>query len=358
MRLAWFHPGPLTHSLDASDAVDVAAELRTRHVIDQFNVGSAHDFVWQHAQSPYDLTLFELGDTAQYDFIWAYLFHYPGVVILRAPSLEHRRREALAIARRLEELRAERAFSHWDFLGAPVLASRLVVVHDATAALEVEGKLAGAHVRVVPVGVNAVRLSHASGGCRFLIAGNRADVALQAAARARDAGAPIDVFTDTTQIDDATVAVALEWPPTGAPPIAGLRAMAAGLPVIVFETEAVAAWPALDPQTWQPRGYRSDVVPVVVSIDPRDEEHSLMLAMRRLSSDAALRARLGDAARRWAREHASVRTAALAWDDVLSDAIVSRPVATAGVPRHLTADGTAVARAILEEMGVTVDFLE
>jgi hypothetical protein len=76
--------------------------------------------------------------------------------------------------------------------------------------------------------------------------------------------------------------------------------MAAGKPVIVFETLVTAGWAALDPQTWQPRGFgRESADPVAVSIDPRDEEHSLMLAIQRLSSDPGLRARLADAAQAW-----------------------------------------------------------
>jgi hypothetical protein len=75
--------------------------------------------------------------------------------------------------------------------------------------------------------------------------------------------------------------------------------MAARKPVIVLETTTTAEWPALDPQTWRPRGFSSDP-PIVVSLDPRDEEHSLVLAIQRLSTDAALRWRLGDAAHAWA----------------------------------------------------------
>jgi hypothetical protein len=79
--------------------------------------------------------------------------------------------------------------------------------------------------------------------------------------------------------------------------------MSAHKPLIVLETTSTADWPALDPQTWQPRGFTLDP-PIVVSIDPRDEEHSLMLAIRRLSNDAALRQRLADAAYAWATSHA------------------------------------------------------
>ena len=58
--------------------------------------------------------------------------------------------------------------------------------------------------------------------------------------------------------------------------------MAAGKAVITIETEATAEWPAIDPQTWRPRGLAVNDAPIAVTVDPRDEEHSLMLAIRRL----------------------------------------------------------------------------
>ena len=74
--------------------------------------------------------------------------------------------------------------------------------------------------------------------------------------------------------------------------------MRARKPVVVLETTMTAEWPALDPQSWKPRGFATEA-PIVVSLDPRDEEHSLMLAIQRLSTDSELRTQLADAAHRW-----------------------------------------------------------
>jgi len=177
--------------------------------------------------------------------------------------------------------------------------------------------------------------------------------------RARYAGARLDFMTDTSHdrvLQEADILVTLEWPPsdesTGA-----LAAMATARPVIVFETESTAGWPALNPQTWQPRG-SSDEQPIVVSIDPRDEEHSLSLALRRLASDADLRRELGTAAHAWWRGHATVAHAAGAWRTILQEAVtLAPPPRPQDWPRHLTADGTERAREILAEFGTRVDFL-
>jgi hypothetical protein len=133
--------------------------------------------------------------------------------------------------------------------------------------------------------------------------------------------------------------------------------MAAGKAVIVMETDTTADWPAYDPQTWRPRGRGGDE-PIVVSIDPRDEEHSLMVAIRDLARDAALRAAIGASARRWWSTHATVERAVAAWRPLLAEAATMQPPPRSeNWPRHLAADGTDAARDVLAEIGATVDFL-
>ena len=73
-------------------------------------------------------------------------------------------------------------------------------------------------------------------------------------------------------------------------------------PVIVAETESTARLAGARPADVAAASDCAPVPapprrPIAISIDPRDEEHSLMLALVRLASDAALRAALGGAAR-------------------------------------------------------------
>ena len=348
MKVAWFAP----------ELPDLVRELGQSDAIDHFDHRRAHEFVWRHFTAPFDLTVFELGDTEQHDFVWPYLFHYPGIVLLRAASLQHSRSTWLTLRRQHHHLRAERAYSGWNFLRAPLLASRAVVVHDDVVARELREDFPDVRVDVVSMGAAAPTVSRSDGRVRFHVPGPRREVADRAAARARDAGAGITVVAGMNDIRQGDVVIALEWPPTAGPPLDALRAMTAGLPTIVLETEAVAAWPTLDAQTWQRRGY-ADAAPVAISIDPRDEEHSLMLAMRRLASDATLRGSLGTAARAWAHEHANLMIAAAEWRRILVEATHLEPLARrSDLPAHLVEDGTAAARAILREVGATVDFLE
>ena len=117
---------------------------------------------------------------------------------------------------------------------------------------------------------------------------------------------------------DADVIISVPWPWFAEPPTEALAAMAAGKPVVVLETAGTADWPALDPQSWQPRGPTSQP-PIAVSIDPLDEEHSLVLAVGRLSGDPVLRTQLGQSAKHWWRTHATPAHAAADWVRILSE---------------------------------------
>jgi len=346
VRLAWFAPAP----------DDIALELERRHEVDRYDEDQAHDFVWRHFRAPYDLTVFELADSPAHAYVWPYVFHYPGVVVLQATSVQRSRGRALH--HRRSHLRAERAFAGPDLLRTPLAAARMVIVHDAAVARDLRMAHPDVDTRILPLGAIPPRLWPSASPSRVRVVSSHPAVVEHAASRARDAGTPIETVSGLQDLRSNDVVVALEWPPTATPPIDAVRAMAAGVPAIVFETEAVAAWPTLDPQTWRPRGYLNTDAPIAISIDPRDEEHSLMLAMRRLSLDGELRRRLGRAAEAWAGRHAAVSIAAPVWEAVLAEAMRLPPPATDGLPSHLLADGTATARSVLREFGVTVDFLD
>ncbi len=298
MRLAWFRPafaGTSPPSPEASAWQDTALLVRAlhaRHTIDLIDARRAHDFVWQQARTPVDLCVFELDDTPHHGFVAAYAVHYPGIVLLRGLP------------------RHDRALR----------ASRLVVVPHEPVARAVADDYPGTLVRTLVPGVEPLP--------------NTAPAVVEA----------------------------LHWPPDGAALTYAMAGMAAGRAVIVFDGPETADWPSLDPQNWQPRdplersrpysgyaaepGPRPQREPICVSIDPRDESHSLRLARRRLWEDASLRARLGAAARAWWRRSATVEVASTGFEALLEEAR-ALPVPA---PTELR-DGTAKARRILSELG-------
>jgi hypothetical protein len=366
MRLAWFRPA--THVPDRLD--DTAALVRalaSEHDIHVVDEARAHDFIRLDFRTPFDRCVFELANTPEHAYIWPYLLHVPGVLRLRSLTLHESRTDALRRQHRESDRMKELAFSDWDLVGAPILGSRLTVVSDAYSVARLQRSYPEARIRHAPLGLGSDPLHDATqgiesrreGGLTLIAAPGRATVIGRAVARARDAGAHLDLMTDAPPdrvLDEADVIVAMTWPPADELTLA-IAGMAAGKALVVFETEHTAGWPSLDPQTWQPRGWTSDR-PIVVSVDPRDEEHSLSLALRRLANDSALRHELGTAAHAWWHQHATVDNAVLAWRSILAEAAaIPPPTRPQNWPRHLTADGTERAREIFAEFGATVDFL-
>ena len=159
----------------------------------------------------------------------------------------------------------------------------------------------------------------------------------------------------------ADVCLCLQWPERWQAFEDWLRCLAAGRPTIVTDFADRADVPSLDPRDWHARQALAasphngtSHVPACVSIDIVDEEHSLRLAMRRLTRDAVLRDQIGRGARRlWESrfrlerlEADFARAIARALDIPPSD------VQREGLPAHLLADGAEQVKAILEPFGV------
>jgi glycosyltransferase involved in cell wall biosynthesis len=349
MRIAWFRPGhtDATNPLDSTAAL--IDELKTTHDITVIIETAAHDFVWRHLQQPWDVCVFELDNTRAHQFIWGYLPNYPGVVVLHSIDLAN--------------------------LRVAVLVSRSVVVSEPGLAERLKSRFPTATVRHAPTfavsrisattdEAAADRIRHADAGApsaKFAVYDSRVRGHLieRAIERARNAGATFDVLArewTPAALAQADVVIAPAWPPFQSSFTPLLAAMAAGKAVITTETETTAEWPAIDPQTWRHRGFLVNDAPVAVTVDPRDEEHSLMLAIRKLSADATLRDQLGRAARAWWEAHATPTRAASAWTAILEEAATLTPPPRGDDwPKQFLLDGTGLARGILSEFGLTND---
>ncbi len=379
MRLAWFRPSSAAQEASAP----LVAELAARHDLDLYTHVNAHDFVWTQFRAPYELCVFELDNTAAHAFIWPYLLHYRGVLLLASATLHDSRARALAAARRRDDYEAEFLFSErhpprpvrtlpwepegaWPMLRVPLTAARVTVVPNRALADALRDEHPYARIVYAPLAAPSAdaapeRRADAAATVTFgMLTGDRVEVARRALARAHGLGASAALIEQASAervLREADVVIALASPPGGMPQRLARAALGAGVPVTTLETILTADWPALDPQTWRPRGLSKER-PIAVTVDPRDEEHSLALAMRRLSTDAALRSELGEAARAWSHAHEGLAVASDAWERLLQEAArVEPPPRPADWPAHLTPDGTERARATLAEFGVTVDLL-
>src|SRR5215207_8022974 len=115
MRIAWFSPFPPVRTGIADCSAELAAALRARgYTIDPYPAESAHDFPWTHRQQPYDLIVYQFGNSSHHDYEWAYALRYPGLVALHDTHLHHARAAFLLREGRAADYRAEFAWSHPD----------------------------------------------------------------------------------------------------------------------------------------------------------------------------------------------------------------------------------------------------
>jgi glycosyltransferase involved in cell wall biosynthesis len=448
VRLAWFTPWPpqasgvAGRSRELTDlltkrgwGIDVCVDERripalSRHDDDPVEPGilrvqSAHDFVWRHARRQYNLVVYQVGNSKHHDFIWPYLFQWPGLVVLHDVRLHHARARRLLRPGGAASYRAEFAFDHpatpidaaelavsgfdgryyaaWPMLRAVVESARAVGVHSRGGQAAVAEAFPGRAVSYLPLGEGSLagvndaerartrraygagddsvvfgafgglsadkrvtEIVRASGqlrrrhaNVRLWLAGTSAlDVSLASLAEAHGVG---EAVTHLGALDDAAfdqaiaavdVSLNLRWPSAIETSGPWLRAMAMERPTISMELEHQAHVPALDPRDWRARNPADTRPPVTVSIDVLDEHHSLVLAMDRLAADAALRARLGGAAREyWLTEH-TPGLMAEAYDRVLRDTI-QRPLPHITLPASLRPDVWESTRGIAEECGLT-----
>jgi glycosyltransferase involved in cell wall biosynthesis len=176
VRLAWFTPWPPQRSGIAGRSAELVPGLAARgHGIDVYvheervpvdrhasdapvapgatRVLGAHDFVWRHARHPYDLTVYQVGNSALHDFIWPYLFRWPGLAILHDARLHHARGRALLARGRSDAYRAEFAWAHPDVspdaaeLGVLGLGGAYLYTWPMTRSVLASSRLIAVHAR-------------------------------------------------------------------------------------------------------------------------------------------------------------------------------------------------------------------
>jgi glycosyltransferase involved in cell wall biosynthesis len=136
VRVAWFSPMPPVRSGIAACSAQLVPALRTQAGISRVDVfvdeplaaspdvTSAHEFPWRHRIAPYDLTVYQVGNSSHHDYLWPYLFRFPGLAVLHDPHLHHARAAALLRTRRYAHYRSEFAANHPD---TPAGAAELAI---------------------------------------------------------------------------------------------------------------------------------------------------------------------------------------------------------------------------------------
>ena len=442
MRLAWCSPLPPTRSGIADYSADVLPLLRARHTVEAFvastdevawavahglDASSAHDLLWRHARAPYDVIVYQLGNSWCHDYMWPYIFQLPGLVVLHDGHLHHARAWSLLRRQRIDDYRAEFEDAHpeappnaaaiglagyagpvyyfWPMLRAVIESARGLAVHSPGLANALGQSYPNRTVQLVRMGVpdpaagaserERIRARHGVSPETVVIAAyggvtpeKRIPQILRALATTRfvqpnlklllvgettahyDANADAvaagvsDLVAITGYVPEfelpaylaaADIACCLRWPTAQETSASWLRCLAAGLPTIVTDLAHQSDLATLDPRNWTVQHGLADLAaptPVAVAIDILDEDHSLGLALRRLTVDAALRQQLGHAARgHWAAQHRLDHMAG-DYEHALAAAAALEP-GTAALPRHLRPNPLAHAQTLIAPFGLT-----
>jgi glycosyltransferase involved in cell wall biosynthesis len=408
MRIAWFSPLPPAPTGIADYSASVLPLLDAAGLaVDRFEEKNAHDFVWHHRRTPYDLVVYQLGNAPWHDFMWGYLFRYPGLVVLHDARLHHARASQLFRARRVDDYRREFAWNHPDALpGAAELAieglggpafyywpmtktvidsARVVAVHNTFVAGELRARHPQARIETIRLGT-ADR--QPSPGARELIRrtlGIPADAVVFVSfglVTAEKRIAPILGALGTLSARGVNAHLLV----VGAAEFQGLDELIAarGVADRVHATGYVDSariadylsagdvslslrWPTAEETSasWLDSLAASKPtiitllphtagVPssVAIAIDLLEEDAALLAAMSRLATEGALREALGKAGRNyWTANHQLSMTAS-DYQRVIAQAAGTPAPPQAGLPAHLTDDYSSRATSIAREIGV------
>ena len=159
----------------------------------------------------------------------------------------------------------------------------------------------------------------------------------------------------------ADVYLCLRWPSTGETSASMIRCLAMGKPIIATDLALNRDMPMLlTPWAWtlsHPWKNTGDAQPLGVAIDILDEDHSLEITLRRLSTDASLRRQLGLRARQYWESHHRLEMMAEDYHQLLNahettptTSYSQIPIADNSIQNHATD--------LLCTFGVTPDILE
>ncbi len=408
MRVAWFSPLPLVRSGIAAYTAEAVSALRPAFAIDVYAEPNAFDFAWTSRRAPYDLVVYQLGNGRAHDYIWGYLVRYPGLVVLHDARLHHARARLLLASDRAGDYRAEFRYDHpdappgaaefaveglsgriyylWPMLRVPVTTARMVAVHNARVARDIQDEFPEAAVETIRMGVPepAVeaaaranvrrRLDIGAGDMVFAAFGKvtaekRIDAILHALAAinrdgsrahlvlvgdADDAGALASRISGAgvgrwvhiagyvpdeeigAYLGAADACLCLRWPTALETSASWLRCLAAGRPTVMSDLPHLVEIPDA----------------VALRVDVLDEERTLVDAMRRLTADATLRERLARNGHDYWAENHTLEHMAADYRRVLG-AAAGRPAPhVPELPRHFREDYSGRAREIAQKFGV------
>jgi glycosyltransferase involved in cell wall biosynthesis len=356
-RIAFFGPVKPSHTGIADYDEALLPLLKQQYEVDVFvenrlrrnGVYPHHDFYRRHSIRPYDLTLYQLGNSTFHEYTYGYMYHYPGATVFHDSCLHHSR-AAMWVRRGYyqeyeEEVRLE--YSQADQITAALRARKdggLLLYYFPFVKLILQCSLAAAShneeistkLRITETPVLTIphlelpslaepgedpfpgKIVVASFGLAtrskrisavmqaiaylrtyypnllYLIAGeieNASKLELEIADHGFEKMVHVTGYIDETEflrlMTRADIVVNLRYPSAGEMSGTLIRALAAGKPVLISRLSHLMQIPD----------------DAVLRVRPDQETGDVVRHLRRLIEEPGLRAQMGRAARRYIDEH-------------------------------------------------------
>src|SRR5262245_13778209 len=413
MQIAWFSPLPPVRSGIAAYSAELLPQLRDRFVIDSYPEADAHDFVWKHRRTPYDLVVYQLGNATCHDYMWAYLAHYPGLVVLHDAKLHHARARQLLQHNRADDYRREFSYDHpdtnpdfaeyavlglggtvyyfWPMLRVVMRTARAVAVHSAYVADDLRQEYAGTVVETIRMGVPHLTPApdaratvrgalNVPAGAFVFTAFGKVTAEKRIAAMLRALGTIVgegrDAYLVLVGDAEAYPALAEELRRRGVASRVRVTGHVAD-ETIADHLEAADAclclrWPtaqessaswlrclaASTPTVRSDLAHLADIPDAVaLRVDLLDGEASLTDSMRRFVDDRALRDRIAAAGHQYWRAHHTLEHMAADYHALLARAATLPAPSPTDLPGHFADDHAEPVNAILARFGLPADRL-
>ena len=413
-RLAWFSPFRPSRSGVAAYSAELLSRLGGEFIIDPYPEPSAHDFVYRMQRTPYDLVVYQMGNSRAHDYIWGYLVRYPGLVVLHDARLHHARARLLLAQRRFDDYREEFVFNQpqvavgaaeyaieglrgsiyyfWPMRRVIMQTARVVAVHNRWVAGELATQYPDASITTIRMGVPELRPApDARARLRQSLALHPASVVFAAFGKvtAEKRTETILRALGTLATNGLDVHLLLVGDTSDYPALAvqadALRVRSRVHDVGHVDDAAVAdylavsdaclclRWPTAQETSasWlrclaarratviSDLAHLADVpADVTLRVDLLDEDDSLLTAMSRLATDSRLRSAIADAGHAYWSEHHALDRMADDYRALLRTAAGCATPSSGTLPRHFTEDYSEPTRRIAERFGVSIDLLD
>jgi glycosyltransferase involved in cell wall biosynthesis len=145
----------------------------------------------------------------------------------------------------------------------------------------------------------------------------------------------------------------LRWPTALETSASWVQCLAAARPTVISDLAHLVDIPTMDPRNRRPS--HASAEPVAIAVDLLDEDDALLLAMRALADEPALRDALARAGHAYWSAHHTLDVMARDYEGLIARAAARPAPVVADLPAHVTNDHSEHARAVASQFGLSLE---